>query len=308
MILVDGIGLSPRGSRDPVRIHLPWLQHLGQEGAAALPAGGWAASTLAHLGVQGLPQSATGHTTILTGINAARCMGRHVPGFPTPTLRRMIESHNLMGVLEQSGFRTEYLNAFAPMHPLVKRRGLKSAASIATLANGKPLRSIQDIRDGKALYHDFTNGLLIFKGEPLPRWTPKQAGRILARVGMESDMAFFEYFLTDLAGHARDIQEACSQMRRIREFLEGVLEEADLGSGHVLVCSDHGNLEDLSVRTHTRNPVPTMVWGPWAETLALGLQSLEQIAPLVKETLALGKEGIMDRSQFQSQEESEAMH
>lgn len=298
MILVDGIGLSPKGSKDPVRTHLPWLQDLEQEGAAPLPAGGWAASTLAHLGVQGLPQSATGHTTLLTGINAARLMGRHVPGFPTPTLRRLIESHNLMGVLEQWGLRAEYLNAFSPMHPVVKRRGLKSAASIATLASGKPLRSIQDIRDGRALYHDFTNGVLILKGEALPRWTPRQAGRILAGMSMKFDMAFFEYFLTDLAGHAMDLQEAAFQMIRIREFLEGVLEEADLSSGHVLVCSDHGNLEDLSVRTHTRNPVPTMVWGPWAEKLALGLKRIEQIAPLVKETVVLGNLGTLNTKHF----------
>ncbi len=297
MILVDGIGLSPQGSKDPVRTHLPWLQDLGQEGATPLPAGGWAASTQAHLGVQGLPQSATGHTTILTGVNAARLMGRHVPGFPTPTLRRLIESHNLMGALERRGYKAEYLNAFAPTHPVVKRKGLKSAASIATLSNGKPLRSIQDIPEGKALYHDFTNGVLILKGETLPRWTPQQAGRILARISMEFDMAFFEYFLTDLAGHAMDLQEAGFQMRRIRDFLEGVLEEADLSSGHVLVCSDHGNLEDLSVRTHTRNPVPTMVWGPRAERLALGLQSIEKIAPLVQETLALGKQGIPETKQ-----------
>lgn len=305
MILVDGIGLSPRGSRDPVRTCLPWLQDLDQEGEAPLPGGGWAASTQAHLGVQGLPQSATGHTTILTGINAARLMGRHVPGFPTPTLRRMIESHNLMGVLEQWGLRAEYLNAFAPMHPVVKRKGLKSAASIAALASGKPLRCIQDIRDGRALYHDFTNRILILKGESLPRWTPKQAGRILARMGMDFHLAFFEYFLTDLAGHSMDLKEACSQMEKIREFLEGVLEEADLDSGHVLVCSDHGNLEDLSVRTHTRNPVPSMVWGPWAEKLALGLKGLEQIAPLVMETLFLGNPGTPDTRQLL--EESEAL-
>ncbi len=295
MILVDGIGLAPRGSGDPVKSCVPWLEDLGQEAVAPLPAGGWAASTSAHLGVQGLPQSATGHTTLLTGINAARVMGRHVPGFPTPTLRRIIQAHNLLGELEERGFRAEYLNAFAPMHPAVLKRGLKSAASLATLATGKPLRSVQDICDGKALHHEFTNRILVLRGMNLPRWTPKQAGRILARTAMESDMAFFEYFLTDLAGHARDLQEACFQMRRIRSFLEGVLEEAHLDSGHVLVCSDHGNLEDLSVRTHTRNPVPTMVWGPQAQRLALEVKSIEQIAPLVMETLAGRQEGVPPR-------------
>jgi 2,3-bisphosphoglycerate-independent phosphoglycerate mutase len=297
VFLVDGMGISPMGSADPVRQCLSWLNNMDLEGPTSLPAGGWASLTTADLGVEGLPQSATGHTTILTGLNAARRMGRHVPGFPTPTLRRMIEAHNLMGALEQWGLRTDYLNAFAPMHPVVVRRGLKSAATVAALANGKRLRTIQDIGEQRALHHEFTNGLLIRRGELLPRWSPKQAGRILARMAMELDLGFFEYFLTDLAGHSMDMQEARSQMRRIREFLEGILEEADLSQGHLLVCSDHGNLEDLSVRTHTRNPVPTMVWGPCAERLALRIKTIEQIAPAVmgvlaqQQVLAPGKAG-----------------
>ena len=32
----------------------------------------------------------------------------------------------------------------------------------------------------------------------------------------------------------------------------------------VVVTSDHGNLEDLSVKTHTMNPVPLAVLGPAA--------------------------------------------
>ncbi len=32
----------------------------------------------------------------------------------------------------------------------------------------------------------------------------------------------------------------------------------------IVITSDHGNLEDLSVRTHTRNPVPLAVSGPGA--------------------------------------------
>lgn len=241
--------------------------------------------TRADLGVPGLPQSATGHTAILTGVNAARAMGRHMPGFPTPTLRGIIEAHNLLAALGQAGFRASYVNAFRPTHPIVRRRGLKSASTVAALASGQRLRGIEDIRAQKALYHDFTNGLLIKEGEVLPAWSPKEAGRILAGMAEGLDLAFFEYFLTDLAGHAQDLQEACFQVRRIQEFLEGVLEEADLSCGHVLVCSDHGNLEDLSVRTHTRNPVPTLVWGPMAENLAQSIDAIDQIAPAVMRTI-----------------------
>jgi phosphopentomutase len=30
----------------------------------------------------------------------------------------------------------------------------------------------------------------------------------------------------------------------------------------VLVCSDHGNVEDLTTRSHTLNPVPVLYFGP----------------------------------------------
>ena len=39
----------------------------------------------------------------------------------------------------------------------------------------------------------------------------------------------------------------------------------------VLVCSDHGNVEDLSTRSHTLHPVPVLYFGPPAPELeALG--------------------------------------
>jgi bisphosphoglycerate-independent phosphoglycerate mutase (AlkP superfamily) len=67
--------------------------------------------------------------------------------------------------------------------------------------------------------------------------------------------------------------------------LEGLLETMDLRRTHLIVCSDHGNLEDLSVRTHTRNPVPTMVWGPQAAGTAARIRSIEHIAPQIMRLL-----------------------
>jgi len=84
-----------------------------------------------------------------------------------------------------------------------------------------------------------------------------------------------------------------ADVTQIDPALVGVLEEADLGQTHVLVCSDHGNLEDLSVRTHTRNPVPTLIWGPLAQELALRIRSIHRI-PVLRDGKVVGLVTAMD--------------
>jgi 2,3-bisphosphoglycerate-independent phosphoglycerate mutase len=278
MVLVDGIGIAPPGASDPLRRACAFFRGLRPDGPVPLPAGGWAAPARADMGLPGLPQSATGHTAILTGINAAQLLGRHLPGFPTVTLKAMIRGGNLFRRLAQCGRRALYVNAYRPVHPLAVKRGLRSAAAMAAEDNGQRLLGVRDILEGRALHHDFTNTVLIRHGERLPRYTPRHAGRLLGRMAGALDLGFFEYFLTDLAGHAQDTDEARKQVSRIGEFLEGVLEETDLRHTNILVCSDHGNLEDLSVRTHTRNPVPLLVWGPGAEEVASRTAGIEGIA------------------------------
>ena len=299
MILIDGIGIAPVGAADPLRTSSSLLRQLHPHRTVPLPGNGWASPTRADLDVPGLPQSATGHTTILTGVNAAQVLGRHLPGFPTVTLRAIIEAQNLLGRLRENGRRAEYVNAYRPIHPLVLKRNLRSAMTVAAQTNGQRLRGVDDIREGRALHHDFTNRILIDHGEALPLFTPRHAGRVLAGIARTLDLALFEYFLTDLTGHAQDSEEAREQVKRIDGFLQGLLEEVDLDSTHVLVCSDHGNLEDLSVRTHTRNPVPTLLWGPDARESAARIRSIDQIAHEVLRLLRCGN-GSKDVSGFES--------
>jgi len=47
------------------------------------------------------------------------------------------------------------------------------------------------------------------------------------------------------------------------DFLGGVLAHRSPGTTLVL-CSDHGNLEDTTTKTHTTNPVPLLAIGPGA--------------------------------------------
>ena len=288
MILIDGIGIGPEGDLNPVNAPSTLFHGLNSEEPTRLPGGGWAVPTRADLGVPGLPQSATGHTSILTGVNASKTLGRHFPGFPLITLKRLIAKRNIMSDVQKAGLRGAYVNAFRPVIPdVMKRRNLKSASTLAALSCGQKLRSLEDIPEGRALYHDFTNRMLVESGERMPVFTPKQAGRTLAAIASENDFTLYEYFLTDIVGHAQDLGKAQQEVLKIQAFLEGVLDSVDSGRNHVLVCSDHGNLEDLSVKTHTLNPVPTMIWGPKAGPSSLDTLSIDRIPRVVSELLSI---------------------
>ena len=49
----------------------------------------------------------------------------------------------------------------------------------------------------------------------------------------------------------------------------------------LIICSDHGNLEDLSVKTHTLNPALTISAGKHAEELFFMIKDLSQIKPAI---------------------------
>ncbi len=92
----------------------------------------------------------------------------------------------------------------------------------------------------------------------------------------EHDLVLYETFLTDLAGHRRwgvTVEEA---LGAVDGLLGGVLAAAsdDLT---VLLTSDHGNVEEPAHRKHTRNPVPSIVWGPGREAFA-GMESIGDVA------------------------------
>lgn len=215
------------------------------------------------LGVAGLPQSATGQTSILTGVNAPAAMGRHVSGFPGPTLRRILFEHSLLKRIRERGLSATFLNAFRPEYfemPHAQRR--LSATSLATLASGARFRSWEDLVEGRAVTHDLTHWRVRERGYELPPRTPEEAGEIIAREATRSDFSLFEYFETDRAGHAQDRDRAIRCLSDLDRALQTTLSRVDLDTMTVLVVSDHGNLEDGRVKTHTVNPAFFAVWGP----------------------------------------------
>ncbi len=290
LVLLDGVGAGARDAainplmRDGIRFLANFEDDPSGKPVAR---DGFFAPLDACLGVEGLPQSATGHTALLTGVNASARLGRHLPGFPNAKLNAILREDSILLRLAAMGRRVAFVNAFRPrffeMGDAVWRRPLSSS----TNANfGLPFRTLDDLRSGRAVYHDITNRDLIERDFDVPGRTPEESGVILANLAEESDFTFFEFFRTDFAGHSQDHEFAHDEIARFELFLEAVLAATDLESTLVIVAADHGNLEDLSFRGHTRNPAQGLVFGAGAGEAVVSLTSLVDVAPLVLSILS----------------------
>ncbi len=287
LIFVDGFGwgapdpaVNPTWSYGGSLLRLPAAPGPGE--VVRLENGAWACALDACLGVPGLPQSATGQTALLTGLNAPRIQGRHLSGFPGPTLRALLLEHSLLLQLRRAGLRPVFFNTFrSPFFSWPRERQLRmSATTVANLAADLPFFDVPDMAAGRSLYQDFTGEELRALGFAAPLLTPAEAGACLARNLELYDFLLYEYFRTDKVGHLGDRVAAHAELTRLEGFLAAVLEGLPADT-LLLWCSDHGNLEDLTVMTHTRNPVPLMAWGPGADAFVAGLTRLDEVTPAI---------------------------
>jgi 2,3-bisphosphoglycerate-independent phosphoglycerate mutase len=292
LLFVDGFGwarddpsVNPCASYGGTRLRLPDPPEVGH--AIRLANGAWACALDACLGVEGLPQSATGQTTLLTGINAAGMKGRHLSGFPGPDLRDVLLQHSLLKRLKQAGRRPVFFNTFrSPFFDWPRERQLRmSATTIANLAADLPFFDVPDMAAGRSLYQDFTGLELRRLGfNEAPLLSPQEAGACLARNIPHYDFLLYEYFRTDQVGHRADRRAAEGELRLLDAFLGAIL--AGMPEDVLLLwCSDHGNLEDVATGSHTRNPVPLMAWGPGADSFVSNLTGLDQVAPAIVRAL-----------------------
>lgn len=250
------------------------------------------------LGVPGLPQSATGQTTLLTGVNAAQALGRHLSGLPTETLVDILARHSLFKQLKDAGLSATFANPFTDDYfkAVAAGKWRHSSTTTAVLSAGMPVRMLDDLLAGRAVFHDVTGRELVRRGHDVPVVTPEEAGRRLAALAEEYDFTLFEHFLTDFAGHARDREEAERLLTMLDAFLGAVLEHVDLSKTTVMLISDHGNVEDLSVKTHTRNPVPGLFAGAGRDWFAGAIRSLTDVTPAIVGWLTGGGRGAGGRS------------
>jgi 2,3-bisphosphoglycerate-independent phosphoglycerate mutase len=287
LFFIDGVGvgeddpeINPLATGRYPALHLTRTRTPNPRAGIPTRAGGIDAC----LGIPGLPQSATGQTSILTGVNAPALLGRHASGFPGPTLRRVLAEHSLLKRLAERGLTPTFLNAFGPrfFEDSETARRL-SATTLATIASGVRIRDWEDLAEGRAVVHDLTHWRMREYGYDLPLRSAEEAGAIIAREAMKVDFALFEYFETDRAGHAQDRAAAERCLSDLNAALETVVETVDRERTLVVVASDHGNLEDSRVKTHTMNAAFFAIWGPSDGLPSTG--SLVDLAPLIEAAL-----------------------
>ncbi len=302
LFFIDGMGL---GKADPqtnplVVAHMPALRSLlggrplTSESVPCEAPGIRAVRTDPRLDTPGLPQSATGQTTIFTGQNAAQAIGRHLNAYPTPSLKAILHEHSIFKQVVERGLSASFLNAFRPQFfewvaqgmPLPRdKRYRPSSSTVAGLAAGvQVFRSFEDLRRGEAVGFDIDHSVLREMGFDLEPVEPVEAGRRAARIAGRHHFTLYEYFLTDKAGHSQEMAEAVRVLERLDAFLSGVL-EALPPDVLLMITSDHGNVEDLSVRTHTMNDVATILKGPGAEAVAPRIRTLMDITPAILDLL-----------------------
>ncbi|MFQ5945202.1 MAG: hypothetical protein ACE5NC_03030 [Anaerolineae bacterium] len=297
-LFVDGVGIGyPDPERNPLaRAEMPTLRGLlgGKgpfldEGLIENDRAVWV-PTDATLEVPGLPQSATGQTAILTGQNASQAIGKHWGPWPTQALRDMLEEENLFSKVIEAGGTVSYVNAFPESYFQEMERGRRrySAIPIAALAAEVPLLRYEDLVAGRAISAGLTNeGWRSFLGYPdAPLITPEEAGSRFRKLSQEHALVFFEYWLTDFAGHRRPMAEPIETLENLDQFLAGIMSDFPEEDSLLIMTSDHGNLEDLSTKAHTKNPVPTLLVGAGAHDRAAEIKSLLDILPAVLIALA----------------------
>lgn len=287
LVFIDGLGIgADNGQTNPCANESLQILNITERTSShgTLPKGGLMVPLDATLGVKGLPQSATGQTALLTGINAAQRLGYHKQRFPNQDLRNILKQRSILKVVTDMGKRAAFINAFRPRFFEFRTEEIISKMSVTTVANwaaGLPFFTLQDIIDGISIYQDFTNRDLMNRGFDMPLYSPQQAGEILARASQKYDFCLYEYFKTDHAGHAQNKEQAQIEIQKLEAFLLTLINQMNFNSTLLVVTSDHGNIEDLSVKTHTTNRVPALIWGKHADSYSSGLHDLTDIVPLI---------------------------
>ncbi|HSE22223.1 MAG TPA: hypothetical protein VLB68_11225, partial [Pyrinomonadaceae bacterium] len=132
---------------------------------------------------------------------------------------------------------------------------------------------------------------LIERGEQVTERTPADAAHVLADISAMNRFTLYEYFITDKVGHAQDMEQAKVILPQLARFIRELLGRLDLDRMTVILTSDHGNIEDLSVRNHTLHQVPTIIWGARRHEMASRIQSLADITPAIVAVLTNTIEG-----------------
>ncbi len=300
-IFLDGMGIGEPTNENPICAaradYLPFYK-----GGLKLPDGTPVKPIDALLGVGGLPQSASGQTSLYTGQNIPKLLNKHVSSFPNRTMREIIYRENILNRLKSRGVEAVFINAY-PRHshlfsgehlkispggefrfseefpPAYKRR--ISVTTCMMVNAGQTPFDEKDIMAERSIFQDYTNDYLKKRGLEIPEFSPEKAAEILIKACRERDFTLYEFFQTDLYAHRRSFEERVQLLKDLNRLMKHLISLLNPDTETLLLTSDHGNMEDSSSRSHTRNPVPLITWGRDSRELRAHIDNLTDVTPAI---------------------------
>ncbi|HLL81709.1 MAG TPA: alkaline phosphatase family protein [Longimicrobium sp.] len=293
LVFLDGVGIGPADRavnpfaaatlpniRALLGGRLPVTEDLDARGRI-VSAGAILASADATLGMEGVPQSGTGQTTLLTGRNAARVYGRHFGPWVPTALREMLAAENLLRRAVDAGRTVAFANAYPialiDADPRIFRR--PAAPPLAAISAGALTRDVAQLVAGDAVASSITNDRWRQRTAEVPPVSAEQAGRNLAAIAARAEVTLYAHYDTDHEGHRGGMDGSVEALERVDAFL-GALAGALAPDTLLVVSSDHGNVEDVR-EGHTLNPVPVLAVGPGREVLARRIHTIADVAPAI---------------------------
>ena len=271
-LFIDGVGLSAPSPDNPVNAEVcPTLCRLIERHSKPIDA---------CLGVEGVPQSATGQATMFTGVNCAAAMGKHCEGFPGPRLRQIVETNNIFLELKRRGTKVKFADAYLvdSADELANRR-FKSVTTVMALTMPESINTADDLMDDRAVMQDLTRETIQDRYPDIPVIPPQRAAEHLFQLAREYDFTLYEFFQTDVSGHAMDYARACAVLRVYDRFLAALVRFAEAAGITLVLTADHGNIEAVGQRGHTTNPVPFIAFGPDERFIRERVRSLVDVTP-----------------------------
>lgn len=239
----------------------------------------------ATLDVEGLPQSGTGQTTLFSGENAPKAIGKHFGPFPHSGIKHLLREQSLFVKAQGEGYSCHFINAYPDIFfRKSRKRNRWSCTTLMTKSAGLPLNDAESVRKQNAVTAGLTQqGWREHLNIDIPVIEPAEAARRLLNRSRYYDLLLHEYYLTDKAGHSQEAATASGVLQTYDEFLMTLIEE--IGLEHTLVLSsDHGNVEDLTTKTHTFNKVPLFVQGTGARAFEKA-RSIMDVTPAILKVL-----------------------
>ncbi|MDX1665010.1 MAG: hypothetical protein R3272_14560 [Candidatus Promineifilaceae bacterium] len=298
IFFMDGVGLgAPDPAENPfLRAYLPNLTALFGDGwflnrnSAIITPRASFIPTDPTLGVSGRPQSATGQATILTGRNVPRLVGRHYGPKPDDAVAALIRAGTLFHDVIAAGGTAALLTPYPERYfeAIESGRRLLSAVPLAASSAGLSLMTAEDLRAGRAVSPGFTGqGWRDHLGyDDIPLLSLTEAGAQIAAIAGTYTFSFFEHWPSDRLGHRGTLEEAVDHLELLDTVLGGLFAAWD-DDGLLIITSDHGNIEAKNQRQHTRNPVPTILFGRDHARLAPEITDLTDIARVIRHFLDL---------------------